>query len=224
MKISLLSVLMILMLLCSSEEKDIPDNFVNIKVAIPSIHLDIRYYGNHNFIGKPIDGYEAPKAYVTEETAMALKNVQKELADYNLGLLIYDAYRPQRAVNHFVRWAKKLEDTLMKQEFYPDVKKENLFKEDYIAARSGHSRGSTVDITLVDLKMGEPLDMGSNYDFFGRNSWPNYKGISKEQRAHRLLLQQIMKENGFKPYAKEWWHFTLKTEPYPETYFDFVIQ
>jgi D-alanyl-D-alanine dipeptidase len=200
------------------------EHFVSLADVIDGIHLDIRYYGENNFIGKRIDGYKAPKALITKEAAQALAKVQEELKAYGLGILVYDAYRPQRAVDHFVSWAKDQTDTLMKASYYPNVAKANLFKEDYIAARSGHSRGSTLDMTLVDLESGALLDMGSNYDFFGKASWPNHPDISKEQRAHRMLLQQLMTKHDFVPYPKEWWHFTLKDEPFPETYFDFVVE
>lgn len=198
--------------------------FVSLEDLIPDIHLDIRYYGTNNFIGQRIDGYLAPKALLNIDAAKALLAVQKELKSAGLGILVYDAYRPQRAVDHFVRWAKDENDTLMKASFYPEVAKANLFKEDYIAAKSGHSRGSTLDITLIDLESGKPLDMGSNYDFFGIVSWPNHPHISEVQKKHRILLQSTMIKHGFAPYAKEWWHFTLKNEAFPDTYFDFVVE
>ena len=152
--------------------------------------------------------------------------MQHELNKQHLGLKIYDAYRPQKAVNHFARWAKKLNDTLKKNEYYPNVKKKNLFKEEYIAYRSGHSRGSTVDLTIIDLSTPEKkeLDMGSSYDFFGHESWVSYTNLSKEQLGNRLFIQKIMKKYNFKNYIQEWWHFTLQNEPYPNTYFDFSIE
>ena len=143
---------------------------------------------------------------------------------FKLSLKIFDAYRPQQSVDHFVRWAKMLNDTLMKQQYYPNVKKKDLFKLDYIAAKSGHTRGSTVDITIVDIRTGKELDMGSSYDFFGVPSHPFYPGITKEQRSNRFLLRNLMLEAGFKPYAKEWWHFTLKNEPFLDSYFNFPIK
>ena len=145
---------------------------------------------------------------------------------FGLGLKIFDAYRPQRAVDHFVRWAKDIGEVRMKKEFYPNVDKGNLFKEDYIAEKSGHSRGSTVDLTVIglDAKSGEAeLDMGTAFDYFGPQSWPESPVVSAGQRAHRMLLQKLMEKHGFKPYPKEWWHFTLSREPYPDTYFDFPI-
>jgi D-alanyl-D-alanine dipeptidase len=142
----------------------------------------------------------------------------------NLSLKIFDAYRPQQAVNHFVRWAKILNDTLMKNEYYPKVPKSQLFQLGFIASKSGHTRGSTVDITLVNIKSGKEVDMGSTYDFFGQESHPLYKKITKKQQENRLFLRKIMIENGFSPYDNEWWHFTLKNEPFPDTYFNFPIK
>ena len=141
-----------------------------------------------------------------------------------LGIRIFDAYRPQKAVDDFVAWAKNLDDQCMKDEFYPNVKKENLFRDGYIAEQSGHSRGSTLDLTLIDLKTGEDLDMGSNFDYFGVISWPSSEQVSVEQRANRFLLEMVMRRHGFKPYPYEWWHFTLVDETYPNLYFDFDIQ
>jgi len=198
-------------------------DFLELKKEIPSIELDIRYYGSNNFIGKPIDGYLAPKAILTKEATLALKKVQKELKTFSLGLKIFDAYRPQKAVDHFVRWGKDLADIKMKEAFYPNVKKKNLFKEGYIAKYSGHSRGSTVDLTIIDLNSKTELDMGSSFDLFGKLSWIAYKNITAQQRANRMLLHIIMLKYGFKSYAQEWWHFTLKNEPYKE-YFNFNIE
>ncbi|MBT8257321.1 MAG: M15 family metallopeptidase [Bacteroidia bacterium] len=202
----------------------IPKGFVYIEDEIPSIKSELRYFGSDNFVGLPIDGYEKNKVILSKEATVALRAVQAELAGYDLSIKIFDAYRPQRAVNHFIRWARVLNDTVNKSRFYPDVDKRNLFKEEYIASRSGHSRGSTLDITLVDLNTCEELDMGSAYDFFGKESWVDHKDISAEQRANRMLLQTVMVKHGFRNYPKEWWHFTLRNEPYPETYFDFVIR
>ena len=206
------------------DSRDAREMFVDLQKVIPDILLDIRYYGKHNFVGDTIDAYKAPLALLTKEAATALKGVQDDARAYGLSILVYDAYRPQSAVNHFVRWAEDLSDTLMKQEFYPDVKKSNLFKEDYIAARSGHSRGSTLDMTLVDINSGEVLDMGSPWDFFGKVSWPQDQSISMQQRANRMLLQELMTKHDFKPYPKEWWHFTLKDEPFGDVYFDFPVE
>lgn len=201
----------------------LPKGFVYVEDIIPSIKVELRYLGNNNFVGTPIDGYKREVAILSEPAAKALKNVQEELKNYNLSIMIYDSYRPQQAVNHFIKWARDLNDTIRKQQFYPEVEKRNLFKEEYIASRSGHSRGSTLDITLVDATTCQPLDMGSPYDFFGKESWVSNINITAQQRANRMLLQTIMLKHGFRNYAKEWWHFTLRGEPYPKTYFDFEV-
>ena len=207
-------------MMCISLEAN---KFLELKKEIPSIELDIRYYRSDNFIGKPITGYLAPKAILTKQATLALKKVQTELKTFSLGLKIFDAYRPQKAVDHFVRWGKDLTDIKMKDSFYPNVEKKNLFKEGYIAEHSGHSRGSTVDLTIIDLESKTELDMGSSFDFFGTPSWVYYKHITPQQRANRMLLHTIMLKHGFKSYAQEWWHFTLKNEPYRK-YFDFDVE
>jgi len=214
-----------LLLCCTSHAQKLPEGFVYIKDVIPSIELELRYYGHHNFIGKPIDGYNQEKGIVTKKAAKALKIIQKKLNKQHLGLKIYDAYRPQKAVDHFARWAKNLNDTIKKHEYYPNVNKANLFKEEYIAYRSGHSRGSTVDLTIIDLSTPEKreLDMGSSYDFFGQESWVSYDKLSNEQLGNRVFIQELMKKNNFNNYTQEWWHFTLKNEPFPNAYFDFSI-
>ena len=201
-----------------------PDDFVYLLDLEPSIKIELRYFSNNNFIGQPIDGYHRSTIIVSKPTALALQKVQNDLEKKGLGLKIFDAYRPQQAVNHFVRWAKVLNDTLMKQSYYPDVPKSELFKRGYIASKSGHSRGSTVDLTLIDLDTGNELDMGSPYDFFGVQSHPFYKKITDEQRKNRMLLRRVMLKNGFKPYENEWWHFTLRDEPFPNQYFDFPVK
>lgn len=202
----------------------LPKNFVYLNDLDPTIQLELRYISNHNFIGKPIDGYVNNKGIISLPAAKALLKVQQELKPFGLSLKIYDAYRPQQAVNHFVRWAENLKDTVMKWEFYPKIPKSELFNQGYIASKSGHSRGSTVDLTLADLKTGIPLDMGSPYDYFGVESHPLFDKISSNQKANRLLLRNLMLQNGFKPYENEWWHFTLKKEPFPTKYFNFPIQ
>ena len=205
---------------------DLPDGFVYIKDIIPNIVLEMRYCTNDNFVGQRIDGYAAPKGILTKEAAIALSKVQDELNAFGLGIKVYDAYRPEQAVDHFVRWAADLEDTTMKAEYYPSVDKKNLFRDGYIAERSSHSRGSTVDLTIVSLDSNIPveLDMGSTFDYFGPVSWPGNLTVLPSQRAHRLLLQMIMTKYGFKPLNEEWWHFTLKNEPFPNQYFDFEVQ
>ena len=201
----------------------LPKGFVYVEDVIPTIKAELRYFSNNNFLGKPVDSYNKEVAILTEQAANALKNVQEELKQYNLSIMIYDSYRPQTAVNHFVRWARDLNDTINKHQFYPKVKKQHLFKEGYIASQSGHSRGSTMDITLVDINTCEPLDMGSPYDFFGPESWIENNNLTAQQRANRMLLQTVMIKHGFRNYSKEWWHFTLRNEPFPDTYFDFPV-
>jgi len=206
------------------ESGTLPDGFVYVKNEIPNLRSDLRYYSTNNFIGKPIDGYLKPKCILTVEATAALKKVQDEFEKLGFGLLIFDAYRPQRAVNQFIEWAKDSTDTKMKEEYYPNIDKKDLFKEEYIATKSGHSRGSTVDLTIVSLKTGHILDLGSSFDLFDEKSSVNYKNITKNQHSIRLMLQRRMVKHGFVPHEKEWWHFTLKKEPYKDTYFDFSIE
>lgn len=225
-----------------------PHDFVDVKEVIPSIILDIRYYTPYNFVGERIDGYNAPKCFLTKRTAFALNNVQKELKKRSLSLKLYDCYRPQRAVNQFSRWAEDPDDTKMKSEFYPDVDKKNLFNQDYIAKKSGHSRGGTVDVTIVpvptppevkyipgqDLRPcywpsgkrfnDNSIDMGTGFDCFSEFSHTDNKQIDVQQRVYRLALKSIMEKYGFINLESEWWHYTLKDEPYLNTYFDFVIE
>jgi D-alanyl-D-alanine dipeptidase len=201
----------------------LPDGFVDLQERVPGIMIELRYASNDNFVGRPVEGYQSGQRVVmTAAAAQALARVQAELAPFGLGLKVFDAYRPQRAVNDFVHWAVDVNDQRNKQEYYPQVDKRDLFKLQYIAHRSGHTRGSTVDLTLVSLPDGKALDMGSNFDFFGEQSWVNHPDLSAQQRANRMLLQQVMTRYGFIPYRKEWWHFTLRDEPYPDTYFDFL--
>lgn len=202
----------------------LPDGFVYLEDVIPAIRLEIRYCSNNNFIGRPVDGYRKPRAILTREAAAALQGVQEELVPFGFGVKVFDAYRPQRAVDNFVRWAADLDDTKAKVQYYPDVAKQDLFKDGYIAARSSHSRGSTVDLTIVELSSGAELDMGSPFDFFGPASWPASTLVPPSRLANRLLLRTLMMKYGFNPYEQEWWHFTLAGEPYPETYFDFPVE
>lgn len=208
----------------TGQAEELPAGFVSLADVAPDILQEIRYYGEHNFVGAPVDGYLAPKAILTRPAAEALARAQEQLKPFGLGLKVFDAYRPQRAVDHFVRWAKDLQDTKTKAEFYPEVPKDELFERGYIASRSSHSRGSTVDLTLVSVPDGAELDMGSGFDFFSPMSWPTSQAVGAAQRAHRLLLRRVMLENGFAPYEKEWWHFTFKNEPYPQKRFDFPVQ
>ena len=201
----------------------VPPGFVYVKDIIPSIQVDLRYYSQQNFLGTKVDGYNKNTAILTRKAAQALQNVQNELLQENLSILIYDGYRPQVAVNHFVRWSKDLKDTLQKKQFYPEIQKQYLFREGYISSKSGHSRGSTLDVTLINLTTCEVLEMGSSFDFFGMQSWFNYNLLSDEQKFNRLRLREIMVKYGFTFYEKEWWHFTLQNEPFPDVYFDFEV-
>ena len=200
------------------------DGFVSVTDLIPDALLDVRYYTTYNFVGTRIDGYEAPIVLLTREAAAALALVNQDLRPQGYRLVLYDGYRPQQAVDHFVRWAEDTTDIRMKPVFYPDVDKADLFERGFIARRSGHSRGSTIDLTLLDEKSGTPLDMGGPFDFFGELSHPDYAGVTKAQHANRMLLREAMLRRGFKPLSTEWWHFTLVDEPYPDTYFDFPIR
>lgn len=222
--VSLLSFTMFFTEITHANPASIPQDFVYLHEVIPGIRLKMSYYTADNFVGKPIDGYIRPRALLTKSAADALAAVQKELAAFGLGLKIFDAYRPQRAVNHFVRWAGDLQDNLMKSRHYPNIDKSRLFEEGYLALHSSHSRGSTVDLTLVASGSGEDIDMGGIFDFFGPESWPTAITATPSQRAHRMLLKTLMEQHGFAPFAQEWWHFTLKNEPYPDTYFDFPVQ
>ncbi|OQX10395.1 MAG: peptidase M15 [Desulfobulbaceae bacterium A2] len=231
----LAALVLLLLLLCAPLPRSLadqgtaalPPGFVVLDTQATGIQLDLRYASSRNFIGERIDGYLGDHLILTQEAAEALTRVQQELQPFGLGLKVFDGYRPQRAVDHFVRWAADLADTRMKEEYYPEVDKKDLFKDGYIAARSSHSRGSTVDLTIVALRdgaTGEELDMGSSFDLFGPRSWPDNPEVPAPSRAHRLLLQTLMKKHGFLPYAQEWWHFTLKDEPFAESYFDFPVQ
>ncbi|MCH2032131.1 MAG: M15 family metallopeptidase [Tenacibaculum sp.] len=209
-------------LLASSQE--LPKGFSYVKDFAPTIQMELRYCSHNNFMGVPVDGYEEPVLITSTKTAKALAKVQEELLKKGLSLKVFDAYRPQTAVNHFVRWARIPNDTLTKKQYYPDLNKRNLFKLGYIATKSGHSRGSSVDLTIVHIATDTELDMGSPYDFFGTISHAKYKNLTKEQKANRYLLRKVMIANGFRPYKNEWWHFTLNNEPFPKTYFDFPIK
>jgi D-alanyl-D-alanine dipeptidase len=227
--------------------QDIPEGFVEIRSAIPDIILDLRYITNHNFLGRPVDGYLSEKCYISKAAADSLLKVQTELRKFNLSLKVYDAYRPQRAVNDFVKWAKELSDTLIKKEFYPTVDKSRLFVDGYIAEKSGHSRGSTVDLTIVPIPTpiqpefdvnnqcgcykpvderfkDNSLDMGTGFDCFSELSHTENPNLTPQQRANRLLLKSLMEKYGFKNLTEEWWHFTLRDEPFPNSYFNFEIK
>lgn len=227
--------------------QNIPEGFVEIREVIPDIILDLRYLTNHNFLGVPVEGYKSEKCFITKKAADSLAKVQAELKRFGLSLKIYDAYRPQRAVNHFVRWAKDLSDTLTKKEFYPTIDKSKLFEDGYIAEKSGHSRGSTIDLTIIPIPLpyqpafdvndqcecfesidkrfkDNSIDMGTGYDCFNVHSHTENPELTPQQRANRLLLKSLMDKYGFKNLPEEWWHFTLRNEPFPITYFDFEIE
>ena len=199
-------------------------DFVNISEVVPDALLEIRYFSTYNFVGDRIDGYSAPVALMTKEGAAALKKASDAVMAEGYRLKIFDAYRPQTAVNHFIRWAEDVEDVRMKPYFYPDVDKSLLFELDFICAQSSHSRGSTVDLTLFDMETGREVDMGGTFDWFGKESYPDFSGISDEQKALRKILRDAMLDAGFKPFDTEWWHFTLADEPFPDTYFDFPVE
>lgn len=207
-----------------AQQQTMPSDFVYVKDVIPTISLDIRYFGKHNFTGRPVHGYEKPVAILTKRAALALLHVEKHLNGKGLGLKIFDAYRPQRSVNHFKTWSLATDDTLAKAEFYPGLNKKNLFKLGFIATKSGHSRGSTVDLTMIDLKDHKEIDMGGTFDFFGAVSHHNYTNLTAKQKENRKLLRTTMAKFGFKSYDKEWWHYTLQDEPYQKTYFDFIVK
>jgi len=225
-----------------------PADIVDLSTVAPSVIVDLRYAGQHNFIGRRIPGYDANKCLLTRPAAQALASVQGKLQQFELSLMVYDCYRPQRAVNYFVRWAADSADTAMRGEFYPRVKKDELLKEGYIASPSTHSRGSTVDITIVALPQSEvdsyrpsqpvmacdapasrrfrdgSLDMGTGFDCFDPKAHLQASHLTSQQRANRMLLTTLMNQAGFAGYPYEWWHFTLRNEPYPNTYFDFPVQ
>ncbi len=197
--------------------------FVLLADHVPGIVQEIRYYSTYNFVGDRIDGYEEPCALLTKEAARALKAVSNELNVQGFRLKVFDAYRPVRAVKHFSFWGIEDQDLRMKPFFYPGLEKQELFVKGYIASRSSHSRGSTVDLTLLDMQTGKEVDMGSPFDFFGEESHPDYRGVSEEQYENRMFLQKAMLRGGFLPINCEWWHFTLRDEPYPDRYFDFPV-
>jgi len=204
-----------------------PHGFVDAASVVDGLVIDMRYFGQDNFVGARIDGYETARCLLTRAAASALARVQQDLAPQGFGLKVFDCYRPTRAVSHFVRWARDIKDVKRKADFYPDVDKRDLFRLGYIAPLSGHSRGSTVDLSLVRLTPGQPpaeVDMGTRFDFFGTQSWPSSRAVSAEAQANRKLLASAMRRGNFRPYDREWWHFTLRNEPYPGSYFDFPVK
>ena len=200
-----------------------PSGFVLLADYVPHIVQEIRYYSTYNFIGERIDGYEEPCALLTVEAARALKAVSAELIVQGLRLKVFDAYRPACAVKQFVLWGIEDQDIRMKPYFYPDLEKQLLFSRGYIASRSSHSRGSAVDLTLLDMQTGKELDMGSPFDLFSPLSHPDCRDITEEQYENRMTLRHAMLRQGFEPLFCEWWHFSLKHEPYPDTTFNFPV-
>ena len=224
--ILMLLVLAVLAHVALAEDVKLSDDasgFVLLSEAVPDAILEIRYYSTYNFVGERIDGYEEPVALLTKEAAAALREVSDDLMAQGYRLKIYDAYRPQKAVTHFVNWAQDADDTRMKQYFYPELDKDVLFPQGYIMEHSGHSRGSTLDLTLFDMTTEKEVDMGGTFDYFGPLSHPDYTDITGEQYANRMILRETMLAHGFRPLDEEWWHFTLADEPYPDTYFTFPV-
>ena len=206
-----------------SNPLNIPDGFVYLKDIDNEITVDLKYYSKSNFTGKFVDGYYSNNAILTVQAATALINAQKDFKKLGFSLIIFDAYRPQSAVDFFVQWSKDINDTINKNIYYPNINKSELFDLGYIAYKSGHSRGSTVDVSLIDLSNNTQIDMGTVYDFFGQESSTLYSNISEKQQYNRSLLNDIMSNNGFKNYSKEWWHFTLEDEPF-DKYFNFLVK
>ena len=207
------------------EQKALMDSsaFVLLSDYVPGIIQEIRYFSTYNFIGDRIDFYEQPCAIITKQAARALRTISNELNVMGYKMKVFDAYRPAGAVRHFVMWGIEDTDIRMKEYFYPDLEKQELFSKGYVASKSSHSRGSTIDLTLFDMKTGKEVDMGSPFDMFSEVSHPDYKGITDEQYRNRMVLRNVMARNGFEPIDCEWWHFTLKDEPFPDTYFEFPV-
>lgn len=227
----------------TTNTEDDSSQFVTLTDVVPDAILEIRYFGTYNFVGARVDGYLQPTALLTHEAADSLRAVSDDVKAMGYRLKIFDAYRPQCAVDHFVRWAENIPDTLMRQYFYPDLEKSVLFDQEYICAKSGHTRGSTIDLTLFDMQLEKEVDMGGTFDWFGPESHPDFCGnpetseytgdnskspvgrsITAEQFENRMILRSAMMRHGFKPFDTEWWHFTLNNEPFPDTYFNFPVQ
>ena len=202
----------------------LPPGFTDAAAVVDGLIVDMRYFGANNFVGERIDGYERPRCLLSVPAANALAAVERDLSARGLGLKVFDCYLPQRAVAHFLRWAQRIDDIKNKPEFYPDVPKRDLFQQGYISERSAHSRGSTVDLTLARRADARELDMGSPFDFFSPKSWPSDTSVSAQAQKNRALLAAAMMRGGFRPYDKEWWHYTLADEPFPDTYFDFPVR
>jgi D-alanyl-D-alanine dipeptidase len=233
--------------MAAGADETVPDGFVWLSDVDPTIGQDIRYYGAHNFLGRPVAGYEAPECILTRAAAEALLAIQAELAQSRLSLKVYDCYRPQRAVDDFIAWADVVEDQATRAEFYPRVDKADFFDLGYVARKSGHTRGSTVDVAIVPVghpsapayaagdelldcalpasqRFADPsLDFGTGYDCMDEKSHHGNTAVAPVAQGNRLILRDIMERHGFAPYAEEWWHYTLRDEPFPETYFDFPV-
>lgn len=217
----------VLMIMSVSSSFALPPGFVHLKYIDPTIIQDIRYDSNNNFVGKPLKGYRAATCILTRDAAFALARLQQSLSRYNLGIKVFDCYRPQQAVDQFVAWAADPQDQRNKNEYYPNVEKENLFRLDYISAHSGHTRGSTVDLTIVSFKKPHKpveLNMGTRFDFLDPSSHPDATTVSENAQHNRHQLQRMMEEAGFTPLRTEWWHFTLEDEPNKDVYYDFPVE
>ena len=246
---AVLFVICAIMFSCQNKQEQVlnptddSSQFVTLTDVVPDAILEIRYFGTYNFVGDRIDGYLEPTALLTKVAADSLKAVSDDVIAQGYRLKIYDAYRPQKAVDHFVRWAENVPDVRMRDYFYPDLDKSVLFDQEYICLKSGHTRGSTLDLTLFDMNTEKELDMGGTFDWFGPESHPDFCGnpetgeytgvnqmspkgrrITAEQFANRMILRKAMMRHGFKPFDTEWWHFTLKDEPFPDTYFTFPVK
>lgn len=226
MRAGLLAMCAVIVAACAHAQPGEMDRsgFVDAVEAVPGLLAEMRYFGEENFVGRPIAGYEASVCLLTREAAAALVVAQAQLRTLGYGLKVHDCYRPVRAVADFAAWARDPADEKRKADYYPHVDKSRLFELGYIAERSGHSRGSTLDVTLVRSASGGELDMGSRYDLFDTKSWPTDETVGVEARANREMLRDAMLGAGFRPLKEEWWHFTLNGEPYPETYFDFPVK
>ena len=246
-KVAFFSLLLLFLNSTVIKANTLPKGFAFLKDIDPTIIQTLRYKTNHNFMGQPVNGYsKQTECVLTEPTALALHQVQLELQKQHLSLMVYDCYRPQRAVNNFISWSKIVSEQTMKAEFYPRVDKAKFFDLGYVAARSGHTRGSTMDLTIVPIPLPKietyhrgqtlvscfapygkrfrdgSLDMGTGFDCMDETAHPDNKTISKTAFKNRMLLRDIMVKHGFTPYFSEWWHFTLANEPYPNTYFNFL--
>ena len=209
---------------CVPKARELPEGFVYLDELIEDCIIDAKYAGTDNFMGRPADGYEQPLVVASREVAEGCVKAAEILRKQGYLLKVYDAYRPQRAVRRFVEWVHEAEDTRTKAAHYPNVERARMIELGYIAARSGHSRGSTVDLTLYRLDTGALLEMGGDFDLMDVRSHHGAPGISPEAAQNRAHLKELMGSCGFAPYENEWWHYRLENEPYPDTYFDFPIE